>query len=466
MDNTSVLVVEDDPDLREALCQTLTMAGYEVLEAENAEAALSILDTRKLSLIISDVQMPGMHGDELLKVVKRLSPETPFVLVTAYGNVTKAVEAMQAGAADYILKPFEAEVLIEMVDRLALTSSTYQDGSGMVVEDRRSVEITELSRRVAATDVTVMISGESGSGKEVFAKFIHKCSSRSDKPFIAINCAAIPEPMLESILFGYEKGTFTGAYTSRAGKFEQANGGTLLLDEVSEIDIGLQAKLLRVIQEKEVERLGGSQAVPLDVRLIATTNRNLKEEVAEGHFREDLFYRLNVFPLHLPPLRERPDDIIPLATSFIEHFDPGTGVQLDNEARQALLAHSWNGNVRELENVIQRALILKSGRTISATDMVFENPELSESSQSTAASQPASSVSQPASPAVEERPQLASNLKNREKEIIMEAIVSNSSRKEAAEKLGISPRTLRYKLAQFRKEGVSIPCFTNEMKAS
>ena len=453
MDNTSVLVVEDDPALREALCQTLTMAGYEALEAENAEAALSILDDRKLSLIISDVQMPGMHGDELLKLVKRRSPETPFVLITAYGNVTRAVEAMQAGAADYILKPFEAEVLIEMVDRLALTASTYGDSSGMVVEDRRSVDIAELSRRVAATDVTVMISGESGSGKEVFAKLIHKCSSRSDKPFIAINCAAIPEPMLESILFGYEKGTFTGAYTSRAGKFEQANGGTLLLDEVSEIDIGLQAKLLRVIQEKEVERLGGSQAIPLNVRLIATTNRNLKEEVAADRFREDLFYRLNVFPLHLPPLRERPDDIVPLARNFVENFDPGTGVQLDDSARLKLLSHSWKGNVRELENVIQRALILKTGRTISADDIVFENPQVS-------------GISQPQSTAVKERPQLASNLKNREKEIIMEAIVSNSSRKEAAEKLGISPRTLRYKLAQFRKDGVSIPCFPNEMKAS
>jgi len=459
MDNTSVLVVEDDPDLREAVCQTLTMAGYEALEAENAEAALSILDNHKLSLIISDVQMPGMHGDELLKLAKRRSPETPFVLVTAYGNVTKAVEAMQAGAADYILKPFEAEVLIEMVDRLAVSTSTYQDSGGMVVEDRHSVDIAELSRRVAATDVTVMISGESGSGKEVFAKFIHKCSSRSDKQFVAINCAAIPEPMLESILFGYEKGTFTGAYTSRAGKFEQANGGTLLLDEVSEIDISLQAKLLRVIQEKEVERLGGSQAIPLDVRLIATTNRNLKDEVAAGRFREDLFYRLNVFPLHLPPLRERPDDIIPLARNFLEHFEPGTGVQLDDSARQKLYSHSWKGNVRELENVIQRALILKTGRSISAADIVFENPDVSEINK------PAAALQSP-SPAAEERPQLASNLKNREMEIIMEAIVSNGSRKEAAEKLGISPRTLRYKLAQFRKDGVNIPCYANEMKVS
>ncbi|MEZ5490677.1 MAG: sigma-54 dependent transcriptional regulator [Gammaproteobacteria bacterium] len=453
MDNNSVLVVEDDPDLREALCQTLDMSGYEALAAENAKAALAILGRKRPSLIISDVQMPGMNGDELLKQVKRQLPEIPFVLVTAFGNVSRAVEAMQNGAADYIVKPFEAEVLIEMVNRLASNTNAGPEKSGMVVEDPRSVAVAELSRRVAATDVTVMISGESGSGKEVFAKYIHRHSTRGNKPFVAINCAAIPEPMLESILFGYEKGAFTGAYTARAGKFEQANGGTLLLDEVSEIDIGLQAKLLRVIQEKEVERLGGSRAIDLDVRLIATTNRNLREEVTEGRFREDLFYRLNVFPLHLPPLRERSEDILPLAQSFLERYEPGTGVRLDDSASRVLLAHPWYGNVRELENVIQRALILKAGRTISAAAIVFETPESAD---------PASADDlRPVG-----RPQLASNLKNREKEIIMDAIESNNSRKEAAEKLGISPRTLRYKLAQFRKDGLHVPCYPNEVKAS
>jgi two-component system response regulator FlrC len=456
MDNNLVLVVEDDPDLREALCQTLGMSGYRALDADSAESAAQLLASYKPSLIISDVQMPGDNGDELLKRVKRQYPEIPFVLITAYGNVTKAVEAMQAGAADYIVKPFEAEVLIEMVNRLALTSTPVPDSQGMVVEDLRSIEIAELSRRVAATDVTVMISGESGSGKEVFARYIHECSPRHDQPFIAINCAAIPEPMLESILFGYEKGAFTGAYTARAGKFEQANGGTLLLDEVSEIDIGLQAKLLRVIQEKEVERLGGSRAIELDTRLIATTNRNLKEEVAAGRFREDLYYRLNVFPLHLPPLRERPDDILPLSRSFIDRYEPGAGVRLDNAAQQVLLRHVWQGNIRELENVIQRALILKAGRTISAGDIVFETPEPAATPAATAAETAPEQVA----------PALASNLKNREKEIIMDAIVSNSSRKEAAEQLGISPRTLRYKLAQFRKDGINIPRFPNELKAS
>jgi two-component system response regulator FlrC len=449
MTNNAILIIEDDPDLRQALCDTVRMAGYSTLEADSADPALDILATEEVSLIVSDVQMPGTHGDELLKTVKRKYPEIPFVLITAYGTVSKAVEAIQAGAADYIVKPFEAEVLIEMVDRLATPAGS---SASMIIEDKRSRDLADLGRRVAATDVTVMISGESGSGKEVYSRFIHESSKRAGKPFVAINCAAIPEPMLESMLFGYEKGAFTGAYTARAGKFEQANGGTLLLDEISEIDIGLQAKLLRVIQEKEVERLGGSKNIPLDVRIIATTNRNLKEEVAAGRFREDLFYRLNVFPLHLSPLRERRADILPLTRKFIDSYEPGKGVQLDSLAEEALLTHRWPGNVRELENVIQRALILKSGLTISASDIIFETP--SDANLVPAASEMKSAAA------------LETDLKTREKEIIIDAVASHSSRKEAAEKLGISPRTLRYKLAQFRRDGINIPCFPAEARAS
>lgn len=450
MDNANlILVVEDDPDLREALCDTLKLSSYQVLEAEDAATALKLLAQQRVGLIISDVQMPGKDGHELLRIVKRQHPDIPFVLITAYGTVPKAVDAIQAGAADYIIKPFEAEVLLEMVDRLIVAPI---DTGGMIIEDQRSQDLAELSRRVAATDVTVMLSGESGTGKEVYAKYIHECSSRSKKPFLAINCAAIPEPMLESILFGYEKGAFTGAYTARAGKFEQANNGTLLLDEISEIDIGLQAKLLRVLQEKEVERLGGSKTIELDVRIIATTNRNLREEVAAGRFREDLFYRLNVFPLHLPPLRERRDDILPIAQKIIEHFEPGKGLQLSDGAISTLIANNWRGNVRELENVIQRALILKTGLSISTEDIVFE--ELSALSQADAGSAPANNAVQ-----------LETDLKTREKEIIIDAVTSHNSRKEAAEKLGISPRTLRYKLAQFRKDGMTVPCLPDAVRA-
>ena len=449
MSNNVILVIEDDRDLRQALCDTLRLSGYTTLEADSADPALDILASQTVNLIISDVQMPGMHGDELLKAVKRKHPEIPFVLITAYGTVSKAVEAIQSGASDYIIKPFEAEVLIEMVDRLAIASPKPES---MIIESKRSRELAELGRRVSATDVTVMISGESGCGKEVYSRYIHQCSKRNSKPFVAINCAAIPEPMLESMLFGYEKGAFTGAYTARAGKFEQANGGTLLLDEISEIDIGLQAKLLRVIQEKEVERLGGSKPIPLDVRIIATTNRNLKEEVAAGRFREDLFYRLNVFPLHLSPLRDRKEDILPLTRRFIENYEPGKGVQVDSNAEEILLRHAWPGNVRELENVIQRALILKSGTIINAQDIVFETPNAIDCIA------PALAQTSPVA--------LESDLKTREKEIIIDAVASHSSRKEAAEKLGISPRTLRYKLAQFRRDGITIPCFPNEARAS
>jgi len=456
MDNENlILVVEDDPSLREALCDTLRLSSYQVLEADDADSALNILAEKRVGLIISDVQMPGIDGHELLKVVKRQYAEIPFVLITAYGNVSKAVEAIHAGAADYIVKPFEAEVLIEMVNRLSLSPV---DTGTMIVEDKKSQDLADLGRRVAATDVTVMISGESGSGKEVYSKYIHACSSRSDKPFFAINCAAIPDTMLESILFGYEKGAFTGAYTARAGKFEQANGGTLLLDEISEMDIGLQAKLLRVIQEREVERLGGNKTIPLDVRIIATTNRNLKQEVAAGRFREDLFYRLNVFPLHMPPLRDRTDDIIPLAKKFIEYFAPGKGIQLSENAKNILLRHRWGGNVRELENVIQRALILKSEHSISSKDLIFE--ELTTDS-------PISVFPPPLDLApLENDSQLETDLKAREKEIIIDTVTTHSSRKEAAEKLGISPRTLRYKLAQFRRDGIAIPCLSDTARAS
>ena len=450
MSKKNILVVEDDPDLRDALSETLRLAGYDVAEAANADSAMATLAEADVQLIVSDVQMPGKNGDELLRDVKRQYPEIPFVLITAYGKISNAVDAIHMGAADYIVKPFEAEVLIEMVDRLALevTSST-----AMMVEDERSKKLAELGRRVAATDATVMISGESGTGKEVFSRFIHENSARANQPFHAINCAAIPEPMLESMLFGYEKGAFTGAYTARAGKFEQANGGTLLLDEISEIDIGLQAKLLRVLQEREVERLGSSKTIPLDVRIIATSNRNLKEEVAAGRFREDLFYRLNVFPLHLSPLRERRDDILPLAKRFIEAYQPGMGNQLDGAARQALLQHNWAGNVRELENVIQRALILKSGQIITGVDIIFENPTQVYQSEVT----PLQSNTSQA---------LESDLKTREKELIIDAVTNHRSRKAAAETLGISPRTLRYKLAQFRKEGLSLPCLQPEAQAS
>ena len=449
MDRTNlVLIVEDDKNLREAICETVRLSNFDVMEASDAEEALEILAIEQVDLVISDVQMPGIDGHEFLNVSKRLYPDIPFVLVTAHGKIHKAVSAIRAGAADYIVKPFEAEVLIEMINRLCPERPA---AGSLVVCDPKSISVAKLAARGAETNVTVMISGESGCGKEVFSRYIHENSPRHKQPFCAINCAAIPEPMLESILFGYEKGAFTGAYAARAGKFEQANHGTLLLDEISEIDIGLQAKLLRVIQEREVERLGGNSTIPLDVRLIATTNRDLKAEVQAGRFREDLYYRLNVFPLHLPPLRERPEDIVPLARMTIERVVPGQGIEISPTAEDVLRRHSWRGNVRELENVIQRALILKCGTILVPQDIVFEDfPENIEFDRE---------VNTPT--LVNPAPELGEDLKTREREIIIEAISRHSSRKEAAEKLGISPRTLRYKLAQFREEGLAIPALSN-----
>lgn len=444
-----VLIVEDDADLRQALGDTLELGRIDCMQAEDAEAAIVVLAENDIGLIISDVQMPGIDGYEFLEFVKSNHSEIPIILMTAFGDVPKAVAAIKAGAADYITKPFQAEVLIETIERFL--PQTFQN-HGMIIEDRKSKELARLASRVAQSDVTVMISGESGSGKEVYARYIHECSKRKAKPFCAINCAAIPESMLESILFGFEKGAFTGAYTSRAGKFEQANQSTLLLDEISEIELGLQAKLLRVIQEKEVERLGSNKTIPLDVRIIATTNRDLKEEVLAGRFREDLFFRLNVFPLSLAPLRERPDDIVPLAYKLIEAQFPGQGIELSDSAKDMLLSHSWRGNVRELENVVQRALIMKSGFFVRPEDIVFEEfvPEPT--------NMPAAET--------DNLHLLETDLKTREQELIMDAIKSNGSRKAAAEKLGISPRTLRYKLAQFREQGVAVPPVSNIVGAS
>ncbi len=445
MSRSVVLVVEDDHSLQEALCDTLRCAGYGVVSASDGEQALEILSKDPVHMVVTDVQMSPMDGHALLKRIKVEYPELPVVLITAYGTIKKAVEAIQQGASDYLVKPFEASRLVDMVERLVLPVASL---AGLVAVDEKSRELMNLATRVAATDATVMICGESGTGKEVIARYIHEQSPRSQGPFVAINCAAIPENMLEAVLFGYEKGAFTGAYQSTPGKFEQAQGGTLLLDEISEMDLGLQAKLLRVLQEREVERLGGRKLISLDVRVLATSNRNLKEQVAKSAFREDLYYRLNVFPLRLRPLRERVEDILPLAKSLLaRRRAPGSVMPvLTEEASSALRRHPWPGNVRELDNVVQRALILMTGNEITVESLQFESIE---------------SVSEGVNPhEVEgEAENLGADLKKREQSLIIDALVEGrGSRKFAAEKLGISPRTLRYKLARLREQGIALPC--------
>jgi two-component system, response regulator FlrC len=322
-----------------------------------------------------------------------------------------------------------------------------------------SVRLLELARRVALSDCTVLIAGESGTGKEVLARFIHRQSPRRAQPFIAVNCAAIPENMLEAMLFGYERGAFTGAHAANPGKFEQAQGGTLLLDEVSEMSLPLQAKLLRVLQEREVERLGGRTTIALDVRVLATTNRQLRAEVAAGRFREDLYYRLNVFPLVVASLRERRDDVLPLAMRLLEaRCRPGERIPaLSADAAHALLTYGWRGNVRELDNVMQRALILCAAPIIGPEHIQFENgsaqtDELADAMSGSSGNEPGSANGRTASAA------LADSLEHAEQALILEALRSgNGNRRHAAEKLGISPRTLRYKLARLREMGIAVP---------
>ena len=343
--NDWVLVVEDDAALREALIDTLGAAGIPALAAHDAQSALQLLASEEIGLVISDVQMPGANGYELLSSIKQLRPYLPVVLMTAYGTVAQAVAAMREGATDYIVKPFDAQALIGMAQRQLAARVMPNELVAVDPESKRSLG---LARRIAENDATVLISGESGTGKEVYARFIRDHSARADKPFVAINCAAIPENMLEASLFGYEKGAFTGALAAHAGKFEQAQGGTLLLDEISEMDLGLQAKILRVLQEREVERLGSTRTLSLNVRLIATSNRDLPEEVRAARFRADLYYRLNVMSLKLPALRERRGDILPLARRAMQACARAghAALSLSADAERKMLHYDWPVNAR------------------------------------------------------------------------------------------------------------------------
>jgi two-component system response regulator FlrC len=450
MSEPAILIVEDDATLREAFGEMLGLAGHSVVEAADAETAMALLESQPISLVLSDVQMPGADGHALLRHVRERQPDLPVVLMTAYGTIERAVTAMRDGACDYLVKPFEAEELIAVVERLGRSAPAQADAP--VAVDPGSRATLELARRAAASEVTVLLSGESGTGKEVLARFIHACSPRAQGPFVAINCAAIPEQMLEAVLFGHEKGAFTGALAANAGKFEQAQGGTLLLDEISEMDLGLQAKLLRVLQEREVERVGGRKLIKLDVRVLATTNRALKEQVAAGRFREDLFYRLNVLPIRLAPLRARRGDILPLARQLLAaHCGGRRPVPVITAAAEArLLAYGWPGNVRELDNLLQRTLILATANAIDAPDLAFEEmsvPELDIPVPGLDISNADDAGSQSG---------LHRDLRAEERRLILDALSQTASRKAAAERLGISPRTLRYKLAKLRDAGIDL----------
>ena len=442
-----ILVVEDDAALREALSDTLELAGQSVLAVADGDEALQLLARQSVSLVVSDVRMLPIDGITLLKEIRSRFPELPVVLMTAFGDVDRAVEAMRAGACDFLLKPFEPQALLEHVMRYRLPESLEDDR--VIASDPASSGLFALARRVAQSDATVLLTGESGVGKEVVARYIHRNSGRGGGPFVAINCAAIPDSLLEATLFGHDKGAFSGAQQAQAGKFEQAQNGTLLLDEVTEMPLALQAKLLRVLQEREVERVGGKRPIALDIRIIATSNRDIADSVARGVFREDLFYRLNVFPLLIPALRQRNLDIVPLARHFLAAHGGRAGrprLRLSSAAEAALQRHSWPGNVRELENIIQRAVILAAGDIVDvdALHLVVDRAidrQVIEDNVEPACTRPA-------------QVEASEDLRDVERAHILHTLQAvGGSRKLAGQRLGMPERTLRYKLRQYRLEG-------------
>lgn len=438
MQSRVVLIIDDDHEICEALQLTLENTGFTVMTTGDARSAIDIVNRINVHMIISDVQMPGMDGMEFLRTLKEEKSDIPILLITAYGTIDKAVKAMKYGAVDYIAKPFDSTVIVNMVERYSLSETPEVDDLFFSSADEKMMAIQSLSVRVAKSDATVMITGQSGTGKEVISRYIHLNSARCDGPFVAINCAAIPENMLEATLFGYEKGAYTGAYQSCPGKFEQAQNGTLLLDEISEMDMGLQAKLLRVLQEREVERLGGKKSIKLNVRVLATSNRDMKEQVKSGVFREDLYYRLNVFPLAIPPLRERKEDILPLANCLLKKHTAqfeDSNIYFSEGASVLMAKYYWPGNVRELENVIQRAVILCDGDCIEPKDLHLD--ECSVDTVSTGS-----------------ETCLSDDLKGHEYKMIIDVLDDvDGNRKNAADRLGISQRTLRYKMAKMRDCG-------------
>lgn len=420
-----ILIVDDDPQMRIALSEALTRLGYSADTSCDGQEAIKRLSSANYALVITDMKMPRMDGLSFLREARKRW-NLPVLVITGFGTVENAVEAMKEGATDYLMKPFSFETLGKAIESII---SIHQEHE-IITEDPEMKRILTLAGNLAGSEITVLITGESGTGKELIARFIHRVSKRRERPFVAVNCAAIPDNLLESELFGYEKGAFTGATERKAGKFELASGGTILLDEIGEMPMTLQAKLLRVLQEREIDRIGGKRPVPIDVRVIATTNRDLQKECLEGRFREDLYYRLNVFPIRIPPLRERKGDIPALALHFVKKFSSLSGKRikgLTDQAIEILRERQWRGNVRELENVIQRATVIASGDMIRPEDLMFDNMD---------------------------NPQVPGMIREMEKDLILRTLKEVQGNKtKAAKILGVSVRTIRNKLNEYRQLG-------------
>lgn len=448
-----ILVVDDELSMREFLVILLEREGYRADAAENAEAAIAMLETNTYDVVISDVNMPGLDGLQLLERIKSEVPDTAVLLVTAFSTAEQAVEAMKRGAYDYIAKPFKVEEIKVLVQNALEKRSLKRENvrlkqaieerysfSGIIGKSRKMRDVYTVIEKVAASNVNVLISGESGTGKELVAKAIHYNGLRRDKPFVAVNCGAIPETLMESEFFGHKKGSFTGAVADRAGLFEQAQGGTLFLDEIGEVPVQLQAKLLRVLQERRFRRIGATDESSADVRVIAASNRNLEEQVKEGNFREDLYYRVNVVQVQLPSLRERPEDIPLLVEHFYHKFvqHPVHGEIVTNDALKILLEYPFPGNVRELENLVERCLVL-GDRSITRECLpahIFNHDQVSQ------AGKPQEIPT--------EGMNLEAYLDGIEKRFLLQAMErSGGVKKRAAQILGLSFRSFRYRLAKF-----------------
>ncbi|MEE4263048.1 MAG: sigma-54 dependent transcriptional regulator [Desulfobacteraceae bacterium] len=446
-----ILVVDEHPDIRMEVSRNLNSAGFQVEAVASGSEAFERFGSSIYSLVITDEKIPGTEGLNLLNSIKKITPQIPVIIMTANGSVHSAVGAMQAGAADYLLKPFSAESLEKTVKRIIggsngnggfLSTAKKSDrpaaGKEIITQNRKMLEILKQARGVAPSNASVLIQGESGTGKELLAAYVHQHSRHPEAPYVALNCAALPDTLAESELFGHEKGSFTGAMGRKIGKFEQANKGTVVLDEISEMPLPLQAKLLRVLQEKEVDRIGGTRPIPIDARVVAISNVDLKTAVANGKFREDLYYRINVIPLTIPPLRERKDDIALLARHFLDKFNRANDKKvaaIDPGALEMLLDHGWKGNVRELENVIERAVLIGEGQSVLAEHLLLD---LSHSNVQSA-----------------DRFDVKAGVTVRqmEKKLIFKTLKEvDDNRTLAAELLGISIRTLRNKLHEYKSE--------------
>jgi len=449
MDKLNILIVEDGRSQREMLKDFLAREGHRVTEAEDGNTAIRQVQGGHFDLLLLDFKMPGMNGIEVLEKIKNINPKISVIMMTAYGTIETAVDAMKLGAVDYIPKPIDLDQLLALVSRISerqtlireneiLRQKVWKKGLAqeqIIYKDPGMEAIINMVGRVASSRATVLIMGESGTGKELFANLVHATSPRSEKPMIVVNCGALPETLLESELFGYEKGAFTGATARRAGRFEEADGGTLFLDEIGELSLPVQVKLLRFLQEREFQRLGGNKTIQADVRIISATNQNLEEKVKEGTFREDLYYRLNVVSITVPPLRDRRGDISVLTEYFIKRFSAENDKDikgLSNEAMDIMMKYDYPGNVRELENIIERAVVITRDQVISIRDLPFEE------------------ISPQHFADYKEGGALRDEIKSLERKRIEQALdETGNNQTKAAELLGITERTLRYKLKKY-----------------